>query len=398
VTETFTCFRDLGVAVVDADAHVNEPPELWQEGVPERFRDRAPRLVTDAGGDCWMFDGGRCVRPVGLNATAGLSVVQFCAEGARYADMRPGAFDPKARMEDLDLDGVHACVLYPSVALEGAKIYADERELQLACVRVYNEWIAAFCERSEGRLNGMAVVPVTGVDDAIAEVETALSLGLRGFILSRFPNGTFDPDPDDDRFWSIVAESGLPAAVHLGSFVRPRVDTFPEMRGGSIMALAGTSKAGSSAIEMSCRLIFSGIFERIPALKVVLVESGIGWIPSTLEQLDDMFLRYRWATEFTNQMRALPSELFSRNVWTTFITDRVGLENTHRINVSHAMWSTDYPHDTCCWPNTRAAIEQQFRGLPLDHVRKMVHTNAVELYDLAFESVGSNTSESPSTV
>jgi hypothetical protein len=85
-------------------------------------------------------------------------------------------------------------------------------------------------------------------------------------------------------------------------------------------------------------------------------------------------------------------------VWTTFITDRVGLENTHRINVSHAMWSTDYPHDTCCWPNTRAAIEQQFRGLPVDHVRKMLHANAVELYDLTFEAVGSKTSESSSTV
>ena len=144
----------------------------------------------------------------------------------------------------------------------------------------------------------------------------------------RFPNGTFDPDPDDDRFWSLVAESGLPAAIHLGSFIRPRVDTFPEMRGATIMALAGMSKGGSSAIEMSCNLIFSGIFERVPALKVVLVESGIGWIPSLLEQLDDMFLRYRWATEFAGQMQALPSELFRRNVWATFITDRVGLENT----------------------------------------------------------------------
>ena len=148
------------------------------------------------------------------------------------------------------------------------------------------------------------------------------------------------------------------------------------------MALAGMSKAGSSAIEMSCNLIFSGIFERVPALKIVLVESGIGWIPSLLEQLDDMFLRYRWATEFAGQMQALPSELFCRNVWTTFITDRVGLENTHRLNVSHAMWSTDYPHDTCCWPNTRASIEQQFRGLRVDEVRKMVNQNAVDLYRL----------------
>jgi predicted TIM-barrel fold metal-dependent hydrolase len=379
---TFTCFRDLAVPIVDADAHVNEPPDLWQERVPDRWRDRAPMLVHDTDGDRWSFDGGKWSRPVGLNATAGLSVVQFRAQGARYADMRPGAFDPKARLDDLDLDGIHACVLYPSIALEGAKIYTEERELQLACVRAYNEWIAEFCADSDGRLNGLAIVPITGVDDAMAEVETALALGLRGFILSRFPNGSYDPDPDDDRFWSLVAESGLPAAVHLGSFIRPRVDKFPDMRGSTIMALAGMSKAGSSAIEMSCNLIFSGIFERIPDLKVLLVESGIGWIPSLLEGLDDMFLRYRWATEFVGQMQALPSELFARNIWTTFITDRVGLENLHRINVGHAMWSTDYPHDTCDWPNTRAVIEHQFRGVGLDDVRRMVHANAAELYQL----------------
>jgi predicted TIM-barrel fold metal-dependent hydrolase len=380
--ETFTCFRDLGVPVVDADAHVNEPPELWEQRVPEQWRDRVPKLVSGDDGDHWSFDGGRASRPVGLNATAGLNVVQYRAQGARYADMRPGAFDPKARLEDLDLDGIRACVLYPSVALEGATTYAAERELQLACVRAYNEWIAEFCADSGGRLNALAVLPVTGVDDAMAEVEVALELGLRGFILSRFPNGTYEPDPDDDRFWSLVAESGLPAAIHLGSFIRPRVDKFPEMRGGTIMALAGMSKAGSSAIEMSCNLIFSGIFERVPSLRVVLVESGIGWIPSLLEQLDDMFLRYRWAAEFAGQMHALPSELFHRNIWTTFITDRAGLESRHRINVAHAMWSTDYPHDTCDWPNTRAVIEQQFRGIDLDDVRAMVHHNAVDLYRL----------------
>jgi uncharacterized protein len=381
-SRTFTCFRDLDVPVVDADAHVNEPPELWQESVPDRWRDRAPRLVHDAEGDRWTFDGGKASRPIGLNATAGLSVVQYRAQGARYADMRAGAFDPKARLADLDLDGIHACVLYPSIALEGARIYANERELQLACVRTYNEWIASFCAEGGGRLHGMAVIPVTGVDDAMAEVEAALELGLRGFILSRFPNGTYDPDPDDDRFWSLVAESGLPAAVHLGSFVRPRVDAFPDMRGGTIMALAGMSKGGSSAIEMTCQLVFSGIFERVPDLKVVLVESNIGWIPSLLEQLDDMFLRYRWATEYVGQMQCLPSELFHRNIWATFLTDRVGLENLHRINVHHVLWSTDYPHDTCDWPNTRAAIEHQFRGIALDDVRRMLHTNAVDLYDL----------------
>ncbi|MEX0663692.1 MAG: amidohydrolase family protein [Acidimicrobiia bacterium] len=399
MTSTFTCFRDLDVPVVDADAHVNEPPDLWQDRVPAKWRDRAPKVIDCDGGDCWSFENGDWLRPLGLNATAGLSVAQFRCEGVRYADMRPGAFDPKARLADLDVDGIHAQVLYPSIALEGARVYGKERELQLACARAYNEWIAEFCAESEGRLAGLGIIPTAGVDDAMAEVEAAVSLGLRGFILSRFPNGSFDPDPDDDRFWTLVADTGLPVAVHLGSFVRPKVTSYPDMREPSFMALAGLSKGGARAIEMASMLLFSGVFERVPDLRMVLVESGIGWIPSMLEQLDTMFLRYRFATDAVTRMQTLPSELFHRNVWATFITDRVGLENLHRLNSTQVMWSSDYPHDTCDWPNSRATIEHQFRGVPIDNARAILHGNAVSLYRLAFSaSRGSKTSESPSTV
>jgi predicted TIM-barrel fold metal-dependent hydrolase len=383
MSNTFTCFRDLDVPVVDADAHVNEPPDLWQESVPERWRARAPRVIECDDGDCWCFEDGAWLRPLGLNATAGLSVAQFRADGTRYADMRPGAFEPKARLADLDVDGIHAQVLYPSIALEGARVYGKEPELQLACVRAYNDWIADFCASSDGRLAGLAVIPTTCVDDAIAEVDVAVSLGLRGYILSRFPNGTFEPDPDDDRFWSLVADTGLPAAVHLGSFLPPRTKKYPDMREPSFMALAGLSKGGARSIEMASNLLFSGIFERFPDLRVVLVESGIGWIPGMLEQLDSMFLRYRFATDAVHRMQSLPSELFHRNIWATFITDRVGIENLHHLNPKHVMWSSDYPHDTCDWPNSRITIEQQLRGLPIDEARALVHGNAVELYRLS---------------
>jgi predicted TIM-barrel fold metal-dependent hydrolase len=146
--------------------------------------------------------------------------------------------------------------------------------------------------------------------------------------------------------------------------------------------------------------LFSGVFERCPALRVVLVEAGIGWVPSALEQLDTMFFRYRWVGDAANRMRATPTELFHRHVWTTFVTDRVGLENLDRLRRDHVMWSTDYPHDTCDWPNSRLTIEQQFRDLAVDDVRAIVSTNAAELYRLELDSAarGSKTSESARTV
>jgi predicted TIM-barrel fold metal-dependent hydrolase len=327
-------------------------------------------------------------------------VVQFRAEGGRYTDMRPGSYDAKARIADLDADGIACQVVFPSVTLEGARVCARERELQRCCVRAYNEWLAEFCHDSGGRVWGLGVMPTTGVDDALVELEVALALGLRGFLLSRFPNGSREPEPDDERFWGAVEASGLPAAVHLGSFVAPRVSRWPDTRELSFLAIAGAAKAGAHAIELAATLLFSGVFERCPGMRLVLAESGIGWIPTALEQLDAMFLRYRWVGEAVERMQAMPSELFHRNVWSTFIVDRVGLEQLDRLPQGHVCWSTDYPHDTSDWPNSRLTIENQFRGLPVNAVRAMVSTNAAALYDLdvAALSRGSKTSESARTV
>ena len=90
-----------------------------------------------------------------------------------------------------------------------------------------------------------------------------------------------------------------------------------------------------------------------------------------------MFLRYRWFTGATEKMRAMPSELFHRNLWATFMVDTVGMELRYRMNGSHLLWSTDYPHTGCDWPNSRVTIERVFRGLPIDEVKAFVHSNAL---------------------
>ena len=154
MSDIFHDVASIDYPILDADAHVNEPPDLWQTRVPQRLRTRAPKVLRTEQGDVWSFDDGKRLRPLGLTATAGLSYLQFRAEGYRYEDIRPGSFDPKARVEDLDADGIWAQVLYPSVTLAGARTYADDRELQLACVRAYNEWLADFCAAGGGRLIG----------------------------------------------------------------------------------------------------------------------------------------------------------------------------------------------------------------------------------------------------
>jgi predicted TIM-barrel fold metal-dependent hydrolase len=145
---------------------------------------------------------------------------------------------------------------------------------------------------------------------------------------------------------------------------------------------AALTKAGGQTLPVVCDLLFSGIFARFPRLRVVLVESNIGWIPTLLEQADDMFMRYRWYTRAVEQQRAFPSEIFHRNFWATFMVDTVGMDLRHRMNLDHLMWSTDYPHSGSDWPNSRVTIERVFRDVPRHEVKKMLHTNCKELYRL----------------
>ena len=382
-TDLFSEVASIDYPIIDADAHVNEPPDLWQKRVPAKWRERAPKLLHTEQGDVWSFDDGKRLRPLGLTATAGRSFLEFKPAGLRYSEIRPGSFDTKARLADMDIDGIHAAVLYPSVTLAGAALYAEERELQRVCVRAYNEWLLEFCEGSGGRLIPQAILPTTGLKDSIEELEWALEHGHKGAVISAFPNGGVDPSPDDEPFWALAEQTGAPIAVHIGSFQPAGAGGKTiDMQSLAFLGRAGATKAGASTLPVVSTLLFADIFERHPGVKCVLVEANIGWIPTLLEQIDDMFLRYRFFTKAVEQMKLMPSVLFHRSFWATFMIDTVGMELRHRLNLDHVMYSTDYPHTGCDWPNTRTVIERLFRGIPKNDVKRMLCYNARALYGL----------------
>jgi predicted TIM-barrel fold metal-dependent hydrolase len=382
MTNVFATVSSIDYPIIDADAHVYEPPDLWQTRVPARLRAGAPKVARTEEGDVWSFNGGERLRPLGLMAAAGSSYLDFRPSGLTYETIRSGHYDPQARVADMTADGIGAQILYPSVCEEGARMFGDDRELQRACVRAYNEWLREFCATAPGRLFGVATIPATGVVDAIAELEWALASGYRGVVISTFPGGAVEPSTDDDPFWSRAQSAGVPVALHIGSFHADGPVKRRKFDPGAVLPRACVSKSGANTVPLVARMIFSGLFERFPRLKVVLVEANIGWIPSMLEQADDMFLRYRWFTDTTSTLPTMPSRVFHRNLWATFMIDTVGMELRHRLNVDHLMWSTDYPHTGTDWPNSRVTIDRVFRGIPRDEVKRMLHANCRALYGI----------------
>ncbi|HSP97056.1 MAG TPA: amidohydrolase family protein [Candidatus Dormibacteraeota bacterium] len=382
MSEPFVEVASIDYPIIDSDAHVNEPPELWQARVPSRLRARAPKVLHTDDGDVWSFDDGKKLRPLGLTATAGLSYLQFRPSGMRYDSIRKGSFDTASRLFDLDADGIYAQVLYPSVTLAGARTYSEDRELQCACVRAYNEWLLEFCAPSGSRLIPQAIIPTTGIDDALAELQWAMSHGHRGAVIAAFPNGTYETTPEDDRFWAVAEEAEFPLGIHIGSFTDSGLQPVMSLGTLSFLAHAGASKAGADSMGATIRVLFSGACEKFPRLRFVIVEGNIGWIPTAMEQIDDMFLRYRWYTGAAEVMKTMPSRLFHTNFWATFMIDTIGLELRRHLNIDHMMWSTDYPHTGSDWPNNRVTIARLFRGLPRDEVKKMLLDNCRALYHL----------------
>ena len=378
----FTAHASIGYPIIDADAHVYEPPDVWQTRVPAHLQARAPRVLHTDEGDVWSFNDGERTRAVGLMAAAGTSYLGFRPSGLTYETIRRGHYAAGARLQDMDADGIHAQLLYPSVCEEGARMFSDDRTLQLACVRAYNEWLLEFCAAAPDRLFGHAIIPATGVADAVSELEWALRHGYRGVLISTFPGGPVEPSGADDPFWARAQEADVPVALHIGSFHADGPVKRRSFDPAAVLPRACVSKSGANTVPLVARMIFSGLFERFPRLRALLVEANIGWIPAMLEQADDMFLRYRWFTQTAASLPTMPSRTFCRNLWATFMIDTVGIELRHRLNVDHLMWSTDYPHTGTDWPNSRVTIERVFRGVPHDEVKKMLHTNCKHLYRL----------------
>jgi len=363
--------------IIDADSHVNEPAEVWQDRVPAAMRERAPKMIELEGGRVgWSFDGGKRITKL-QTALAGIDVTAYNRAGALRHEIRPASYDPHARLEEMELDMIQAQVIYPGVALGGAHAYSEDRELQLSCVRAYNDWIHEFSSVSPERLIGLPIAPVTGIEDLLLEWRRVAERGARGFVISTYPNGGPVPLPEDDRFWAEVEDWEYAVHIHFGFFGEGPTEWSSDV---AYLTSSALIDMGTGVVRPLAEMVYMGLFERFPRLRVVAVETGIGWIPFFKQVLDDNFLRRRFRSNV--HLKRMPSEYFREHVWATFINDMHGIESRHRIGVDRIMWSTDYPHTNSNWPDSQRIAEYEMRDVPEDEKRRIMRDNAVEVYRL----------------
>jgi predicted TIM-barrel fold metal-dependent hydrolase len=359
--------------VISADSHMTEPGDLWVERLDRKFRDRAPRVVkNEKSGPAYLFVGPG-IHPLAVAAAfaagkGGAELREHMNHG--YEAARPSGWDPVERLKDQDLDGVRAEVLYSTL---GIAVFAmPEVELQLACLRAYNDWLAEFCAHDPKRLIGIGLYSLAALPD-VSEIERCARMGLKGImILASDGNDLPYSDERFDPLWRAASAANLPISLHKplvsGMPLTPAMPTMADLQIHVIHVVE----------QCVTRLAYGGVFERFPSLKIVSAENDVGWIPNWIHRLDHVNSKI----PSSRRLPLPPGEYIRRNVWATFQDDPLGPATWKFFGADNYMWASDFPHADSTFPNSLKVIEENFAGVPEDVTRKIVFDNARRLYGI----------------
>jgi predicted TIM-barrel fold metal-dependent hydrolase len=383
--------------LMSSDGHLEVPPERWTGRVPAKYRDRAPRTVhLPDGGDALLIEGQPLLEANFLDLRAGRPAGQWQPFGLKVEDAA-GTGSPEQRVREQDRDGLDAEVLFPAM-VAGPVFWRNiaHDEVYKAVIRAYNDWLAEeYCALAPDRLIGIGVIPITNVDDAVAEMEHCARLGLKGVLLGALPNAKGYPTPEDDKFWAAAVAMDMPVTAHV-QFYRtgPRAaqPTFryprevPEvMQRLRRPFLEWICNFGLPPAISIAQLVLSGVFERFPKLKVFFAETRLGWVPFWLEHADLWYRRHLgWAEEQLGfkPLKALPSEYVREHIYFSVQYERIAVEERHHIGVDRIMFATDFPHIECEWPHTKPLVEEIYADVPEPEKRKIWAGNAVAFFKL----------------
>ena len=380
--------------IVDADSHWCEAPDLFTKRAPAAFRDRVPRVEEVDGQSMWVFDG----QPVGRFSAGGVIGRDGSKESAHRAlfewshdDVHVGAWDPDVRLGVLDECGIDAQIIFPStIGLGGQDLgMAGDPALRRLAIEIYNDAMTEIQADSGNRLLPLPLMPAWDVDACVREAKRVAGLGARGVNMTSDPQDLGAPDLANrawDPFWEVCSDLELPVHFHIGASVTGMTfyGQYPweSHADNTKLAIGGTLLFIGNA-RVVTNVILSGMFDRYPALKMVSVESGVGWIPFILEALD--YEMSENAPQELSQMAKLPSEYFKTNLYATFWfeNNRNKLPDLiEAVGEDNILFETDFPHPTCLYPGPLQSVEAKMGTLTPEARRKIFGENARKLYRL----------------
>ncbi|MGW8815595.1 amidohydrolase family protein [Gordonia terrae] len=370
--------------LLSVDDHLIEPPDVWTKRLPRKYQDVGPHIVDEprddgsAPGQVWYYEGERFAQ-IGLNAVAGKKPEEFGVEPLRFADMIPGCYDAEARLIDMDLDGVHAALCFPSFPGFAGRVFtnAKDKELALLSIQAWNDFLLdEWCAADPTRFIPGVLVPMWDAELAAKEARRTHAKGAKTILFSENPAKLGLPSFYTDAWaplFHTAEELDMPLSAHFGTS-----GASPKTSEDAPWAVS-ISLFGCNSMYAFSDLLFSPVFHNHPKLKFALSEGGIGWIPYMLERCDQVWEKHRWYQNINKKVA--PSELYREHIYGCFIDDQNGLEFRDKIGVDNILWEADYPHSDSLWPESRKHAELVFQNVPDEDVHKIVELNPRRVFN-----------------
>jgi predicted TIM-barrel fold metal-dependent hydrolase len=365
----------LDFAFVSADSHVTEPPNCYIDHIDPAYRDRAPYITNDEKrGDLYIIPGlERLPVPLGLMAAAGEESGTLSFFGRRFEDLHKGGWDPKYRMADQARDGVAGEILFASVGMPLAN--HNDLDYRRACMEAYNRWLTEYCSYAPDRLYGCGQAAIKNPQDGIEEIRAIKDAGFVGVMMAGAPGESDYDDPIYDPLWAAAQEMDIPLCFHILTSRHDSV-AYGHVRGPKINSLLNVIRGCQDIMGM---LVFAGVFERFPDLKIVCVEADAGWVPHYTYRMDHIYKRHRFWNK-AQELEKLPSEYFFNNIWLTFQDDWTAFRCADQMNVDRLMWANDFPHSDSTWPLSQELLKEHTVSLSAHDCRRILRDNCVELF------------------
>jgi predicted TIM-barrel fold metal-dependent hydrolase len=399
---------------IDSDGHILEHPTAMLDYAPAPYRDRIWHIETDGEGNEWLhFAGNRTLANTLASAgTAGMSDEDRLRahQGLlRYTEVRPAAWNAKARLQDMDEDSIDMAVLYPTMLL-GIQSLTD-LEFGIVQCQAYNNWASEHVQEGEGRLFAAAALPPMHDEDGIAAVAAELRRaptlpGIVSVFMRPNPSVNWYPFNDSvyDPIWQAAQETGLPIALH--PFLAPDLPgacqglrlaflrTAPAQANANPEGQSGVApfnniyftQAISNPVDVMSALCFltaGGVCERFPGAKFIFLEANGGWLVPWLERLDHHARKFPQDVPW---LQMLPSEYFRRQCWISFDTDESMLAFTAQSPLCGApriIWASDYPHPDAKFPGVTQELRETLAPLTADAQRAIAFESAQALYGIS---------------
>ncbi len=373
--------------VISADCHIDFPwlpADLFQSRCDPRFQERMPYVEETPKGRVWTSKNGARFGLQNGMGSAGRRYVpgeihraDRMAEQGLYDDGKKGIprlTDPDLRLLDQARDGIQGEVLY---GVLGAAMRLQDEEASIELLRIYNEWLADFCDSHPDRFAGIASITGSSIAAAVTEVERVATRGaVRGIEVSITHDMLPLFHPNWEPLWQAIEATSLPLHFHtIGPKMHYDYDAFEPLQQRQAFAvhITGFQLAMATVIM---EVIYGGVLESHPNLQVVIGEAGIGWIPYLLEHMD-----LEWQDQFADLTLTMkPSAYWQRQCYATYQSDPVGLRLLDILGENNVMWGSDFPHPDGVWPDSQDFISREFKHVPEATKRKVICDNAAQLY------------------